>query len=55
MPPQLAEIQKSINAAQQMIRRNVIVKTECVKQLPMSARPLSHHPRFSRSNALASA
>jgi hypothetical protein len=54
MPPQLAEIQKSINAAQQVIRRNVIVEIECVKQLPMSARPLSHHPRFSRSNALTS-
>jgi hypothetical protein len=38
-----------------VMRRNVIVDIECVKQLPMSARPLSHHPRFSRSKALASA
>src|SRR5208283_1335168 len=47
VPVQITQIKKLINAAQQVIGRNVIVKIERVEQLLLSARPLSHHPRFS--------
>jgi hypothetical protein len=52
---QISEIEVAINAAEQVIGRNVIVEIECVEQLPMSATPVSHHSRGSVSNALASA
>lgn len=40
---QIAEIKASINAAQKVIGRDVILNVERVKQSLLSARQLSHH------------
>src|SRR5438128_285308 len=54
MTTQLAEVENSINTAQQVISRNVIVEIERVEQLPLPARSLPHHRRRSLSHALPS-
>jgi hypothetical protein len=55
MAAQLAKVQATINPAQQVISRNVILEIERVVQLLLPARTLSHHGRRSPTYALASA
>ena len=41
---QFVEVEKSINAAQQMVGWNVIVEVEGIKQSLLTARLRTHHP-----------
>ena len=40
---QLVEVEKSINAAQQIVGRNVIIEVEGIKQSLLTAHLRSHH------------
>ena len=43
MVAKLAQIEKSINATQEMVLRNVLIQVEGIKLLRFTTRLLSHH------------
>ena len=40
---QIGEVEKSINGAEKMVRRNVLIEVEAIKQPLLIAAVLSHH------------
>jgi hypothetical protein len=45
VPTQVLEVQETIYAAQEVVRGNVFIEVEGVKQTTLIAAALTHHPR----------